>query len=175
MATALKLTGGGGITRRACDIYDSKEISGRIRAKVYKIARDSQGARLTYLKITGGRLRVKDVIGEGKADQIRIYSGNKHELAMEAEAGMVCAVTGLDHTYPGQGLGYESASDMPVLEPVLTYRIVLPEDADVQASLRNFKMLEEEEPSASYRLERKAGRDSCETDGRSPDRRIKKG
>ena len=87
----------------------AKKYPDEFGAKVYKIARIAR-ARLTYLKITGGRLRVKDVIGEGKADQIRIYSGNKHELVMEAETGMVCAVTGLDHTYPGQGLGYESAS-----------------------------------------------------------------
>lgn len=144
--SALKLTGVEELLEGLATFTTAKKYPDEFGAKVYKIARDSQGARLTYLKITGGRLRVKDVIGEGKADQIRIYSGNKHELAMEAEAGMVCAVTGLDHTYPGQGLGYESASDMPVLEPVLTYRIVLPEDADVQASLRNFKMLEEEEP-----------------------------
>lgn len=144
--SALKLTGVEELLEGLATFTTAKKYPDEFGAKVYKIARDSQGARLTYLKITGGRLRVKDVIGEGKVDQIRIYSGNKHELAMEAEAGMVCAVTGLDHTYPGQGLGYESASDMPVLEPVLTYRIVLPEDADVQASLRNFKMLEEEEP-----------------------------
>ena len=144
--SALKLTGVEELLEGLATFTTAKKYPDEFGAKVYKIARDSQGARLTYLKITGGRLRVKDVIGEGKADQIRIYSGNKHELVMEAEAGMVCAVTGLDHTYPGQGLGYESASDMPVLEPVLTYRIVLPEDADVQASLRNFKMLEEEEP-----------------------------
>ena len=144
--SALKLTGVEELLEGLATFTTAKKYPDEFGAKVYKIARDSQGARLTYLKITGGILRVKDVIGEGKADQIRIYSGNKHELVMEAEAGMVCAVTGLDHTYPGQGLGYESASDMPVLEPVLTYRIVLPEDADVQASLRNFKMLEEEEP-----------------------------
>ena len=144
--SALKLTGVEELLEGLATFTTAKKYPDEFGAKVYKIARDSQGARLTYLKITGGRLRVKDVIGEGKADQIRIYSGNKHELVMEAEAGMVCAVTGLDHTYPGQGLGYESASDMPVLEPVLTYRIVLPEDADVQASLRNFKLLEEEEP-----------------------------
>lgn len=144
--SALKLTGVEELLEGLAAYTTAKKYPDEFGAKVYKIARDSQGARLTYLKITGGRLRVKDVIGEGKADQIRIYSGNKHELVMEAEAGMVCALTGLDHTYPGQGLGYESASDMPVMEPVLTYRIVLPEDADVQASLRNFKLLEEEEP-----------------------------
>ena len=144
--SALKLSGVEELLEGLATFTTAKKYPDEFGAKVYKIARDSQGSRLTYLKITGGRLKVKDVIGESKVDQIRIYSGNKHELAQEAEAGMVCAVTGLDTTYPGQGLGIEKASDMPVLEPVLTYRIVLPEDADVQASLRNFKMLEEEEP-----------------------------
>lgn len=144
--SALKLSRVEELLEGLATFTTAKKYPDEFGAKVYKIARDSQGSRLTYLKITGGRLKVKDVIGESKVDQIRIYSGNKHELAQEAEAGMVCAVTGLDTTYPGQGLGIEKASDMPVLEPVLTYRIVLPEDADVQASLRNFKLLEEEEP-----------------------------
>ena len=144
--SALKLSGVEELLEGLATFTTAKKYPDEFGAKVYKIARDSQGSRLTYLKITGGRLKVKDMIGESKVDQIRIYSGNKHELAQEAEAGMVCAVTGLDTTYPGQGLGIEKASDMPVLEPVLTYRIVLPEDADIQDSLRNFKFLEEEEP-----------------------------
>ena len=117
-------------------------------AKVYKIARDDQGNRLTYLKITGGTLRVKEVLPdvEEKVNQIRIYSGAKYELVPSVRAGKVCAVTGPEDTCPGQGLGAEQASDMPVLEPVLTYRIVLPEDCDVHAMLRNLRQLEEEEP-----------------------------
>ena len=126
-------------------------------AKVYKIARDSQGARLTYMKITGGSLKVKDVIETGKgedsreavrekADQIRIYSGARYETVAEVSAGMVCAATGLAGTYPGQGLGKEASSDMPVLEPVLTYRLVLPDGTDVHAMLSSLKHLEEEEP-----------------------------
>lgn len=117
-------------------------------AKVYKIARDDQGNRLTYLKITGGTLRVKEVLPdvEEKVNQIRIYSGAKYELVPSVRAGQVCAVTGPEDTCPGQGLGAEQASDMPVLEPVLTYRIVLPEDCDVHAMLRNLRQLEEEEP-----------------------------
>ena len=117
-------------------------------AKVYKIARDDQGNRLTYLKITGGTLSVKEVLPdvEEKVNQIRIYSGAKYELVPSVRAGQVCAVTGPEDTCPGQGLGAEQASDMPVLEPVLTYRIVLPEDCDVHAMLRNLRQLEEEEP-----------------------------
>ena len=117
-------------------------------AKVYKIARDPQGNRLTYLKVTGGELKVKETLPEieGKVNQIRIYSGDKYELVQNAQAGIVCAVTGLEGTYPGQGLGAESDSDIPVLEPVLTYRIELPEECDVHAMLLNLRQLEEEEP-----------------------------
>ena len=128
-------------------------------AKVYKISRDDQGNRLTYLKVTGGTLSVKEVlpdIGE-KVNQIRIYSGAKYELVSSVGAGQVCAVTGPENTYPGQGLGAEQASDMPVLEPVLTYRIVLPEDCDVHAMLRNLRQLEEEEPELHIMWEEASG------------------
>ena len=117
-------------------------------AKVYKISRDTQGARLTWMKITGGVLRVKEILPgtEEKINQIRIYSGEKYELIQQVEAGRVCAVTGPESTRPGQGLGAETASGMPVLEPVLTYSLELPEECDVHAMLRNLRQLEEEEP-----------------------------
>ncbi len=128
-------------------------------ARVFKIARDAQGNRLTYLKITGGSLKVKMLLsnekeaGEGKeelweekAEQIRIYSGNSFEAVKEAKAGIVCAVTGLSHTYCGQGLGIEAHTFLPVLEPVLTYKIELPEDCNVHSMLIKLKELEEEEP-----------------------------
>jgi len=111
------------------------------------------------MKITGGTLKVKDLlttskgnvaagdeIWEEKADQIRIYSGAKFELAKEAPAGTVCAVTGLSHTFPGQGLGVTENSNMPVLEPVLNYQIILPEGCDVHQMLKKLKELEEEDP-----------------------------
>lgn len=128
-------------------------------ARVFKIARDAQGNRLTYLKITGGSLKVKMLLsnekeaGEGKeelweekAEQIRIYSGNSFEAVKEAKAGSVCAVAGLSHTYCGQGLGIEAHTFLPVLEPVLTYKIELPEDCNVHSMLIKLKELEEEEP-----------------------------
>ena len=128
-------------------------------ARVFKIARDAQRNRLTYLKITGGSLKVKMLLsnekeaGEGKeelweekAEQIRIYSGNSFEAVKEAKAGSVCAVTGLSHTYCGQGLGIEAHTFLPVLEPVLTYKIELPEDCNVHSMLIKLKELEEEEP-----------------------------
>lgn len=131
------------------DLYmKEKTYPAEFGAKVYKIARDNQGNRLTYLKVTGGRLKVKDVV-EGlneKVNQIRIYSGEKFEAVQEVEAGRVCAVTGLENTRPGQGIGAEEESDLPVLEPVLTYQILLPDDCDVHRMLLNLKILEEEEP-----------------------------
>ena len=115
-------------------------------AKVYKIARDEQGNRLTFLKVTGGCLNVKEELLEEKVNQIRIYSGAKSETAGQVKAGEVCAVTGLSKTYPGEGIGCESESFLPVLEPVLTYQIRIPQDCDVHKMLQNLKQLEEEEP-----------------------------
>lgn len=123
-------------------------------AKIFKISRDEQGNRLTHLKITGGILRVKAVLSnqsgkahwEEKVNQIRIYSGNKFETVNEAAAGCVCAVTGLTKTYPGQGLGIEEASVMPLLEPVLNYRIGLPEGCEPAAAFVKLRQLEEEDP-----------------------------
>ena len=127
-------------------------------AKIYKITRDNQGERLTHMKITGGTLKVKSVLsngrpgetGEGiwqeKVNQIRIYSGEKYTMVSEVKAGTVCAVTGLTATYPGQGLGSEQASDMPVLEPVLSYRIGLPTEVNVHQALLQLRQFEEEEP-----------------------------
>ena len=116
-------------------------------AKVFKISRDNQGNRLTHLKVTSGVLHVKDSWGEEeKVNQIRIYSGAKFESVKEAAAGCICTVTGPLHTHPGQGIGSEPASELPMLEPVLTYRILLPFDSDVHKCLQQFKQLEEEEP-----------------------------
>lgn len=115
-------------------------------AKVYKIARDEQGNRLTFLKVTGGCLNVKEELLEEKVNQIRIYSGAKYETAGQVKAGEVCAVTGLSKTYPGEEIGCESESFLPVLEPVLTYQIRIPQDCDVHKMLQNLKQLEEEEP-----------------------------
>ena len=146
--SALHLQGVEELMNGICTYQMQKEYPAVFGAKVYKIARDGQGNRLTYLKVTGGTLKVKDVIGENgdKVNQIRVYSGEKYELLSEADAGKVCAVTGLAETYPGQGLGAEKDSELPILEPVLTYRIILPDDCNVHTMLRDLKLLEEEEP-----------------------------
>lgn len=124
-------------------------------AKVFKITRDEQGTRLTHLKITGGSLKVKTLLtGQNqenevwaeKVNQIRIYSGAKFQVTEEAFSGMVCTVTGLTQTRPGEGLGEEPPSEVPVLEPVLTYRVVLHPEHDAHTALAKLRLLEEEEP-----------------------------
>lgn len=119
-------------------------------AKVFKISRDDKGERLTFLKVTGGKLVVKMPVNlvdkEEKVNQIRIYSGAKYETVNEVEAGGVCAVTGLVSSYIGQGFGVEKGTAAPFLEPVLTYQMILPDGADTTKVLRELKQLEEEEP-----------------------------
>lgn len=125
-------------------------------ARVFKIARDPQGNRLTYMKITGGSLRARSVIGylpkggesclEEKANMLRIYSGEKFEPTDEVTAGGVCAVLGLSATYPGQGLGFEKDFFKPMLEPVLTYRVLLPAEISPVEFLPKLRQLEEEDP-----------------------------
>ncbi|MCC8107225.1 MAG: TetM/TetW/TetO/TetS family tetracycline resistance ribosomal protection protein [Clostridiales bacterium] len=200
----------------------SKEYPDEFGARVFKITRDAQGNRLTHMKITGGTLRVKDVLtnrrkgespgsgGKGensgtdglservggavweeKVNQIRIFSGAGYEAVSEAGAGSICAVTGLDHTYAGEGLGAEPEGELPVLEPVLSYRIELletpprcasaaertridrnaahlagaPEGTDVHQAFRQLKQLEEEEPQLHITWVSGAGRHM--TDGGS--------
>ena len=157
-----------GIVQLAPEIHYPEEFG----AKVYKIARDSQGTRLTYLKVTGGSLRVKDVLADTgeKINQIRLYSGEKFETPQEVYAGQVCAVTGPEQTKPGQGLGAEEASELPILEPVLTYSLELPDGCDVHQMLINLRRLEEEEPELNIIWEEGNRGDICSPDGRGADR-----
>ncbi|MGN1305395.1 MAG: NYN domain-containing protein [Oscillospiraceae bacterium] len=133
--------------------YTSQPVFGsEFGAKVFKIADDGQGNRLSYMKITGGSLKVKDVVSDHnkkwseKVNHIRIYSGVKYQTVDEAVPGTVCAVTGLSKTVSGQGLGAEHNSFSPVIEPVLSYRIDLPPDVDAHTALSRLKILEEEDP-----------------------------
>lgn len=123
-------------------------------AKVFKITRDPQGGRLTHVKITGGSLAVKTALRGGsgesawteKVDQIRIYSGTKFQTTDRAEAGTICALTGLTSARPGDGLGAEQASQQPFLEPVLNYRLQLPDGCDPHTVMPKLNQLEEEDP-----------------------------
>lgn len=156
--SALKVTGVDEFMRGIMNYTEvaTESEKAKFGAKVYKISRDDQGNRLTYIKVTSGCLKVKDLLSgrdrrkekdwEEKINQIRIYSGAKFETVNQAERGMICAVTGLSQTYPGEGLGIERDSDIPILEPVLTYQIQLPEDCEVHSMLEKLRQLEEEEP-----------------------------
>ena len=123
-------------------------------ARIYKIGRDEQGSRLSFLKVTGGSLKVKQLLHgerdgknwEEKADQIRLYSGGSFETVQEAEAGTVCAVTGLSETYAGEGLGIEEKGPAPALEPILTYQLLPPDGCNLPELLQKLRRLEEELP-----------------------------
>lgn len=138
---------------RGIETYSIYPVYGEnFGARIYKISRDAQGNRLTHMKITGGSLKVKmpltnqGNVWEEKADQIRIYSGAGYKTVNEAEAGMICAVTGLNYTEAGEGLGIEYQTYSPFLEPVLTYEIQLPSECNVHDMFLKLKQLEEEEP-----------------------------
>jgi len=136
---------------------------GEFAARVFKIAEDKQGKRLTFMKITGGSLKVKDVIKSDKnvsfekADGIRIYSGDKFTPADEAPAGTVCAVTGISFASPGDGLGAEKNSFAPVLRSVLTYKVILPEGIDSHSALEKLRILEREDPQLGVEWEPSSG------------------
>ena len=144
--SALKLDGIELLLNAMANLTKNKSYSDEFGARVYKISRDSQGNRLTHMKVTGGVLKVKDVINDEKVNQIRIYSGNKFETKDSVKAGEVCAVTGLENTRPGQGIGDQEGESIPVLEPVLTYQIILPEGCDAHNTFNKLKQLEEEDP-----------------------------
>ena len=171
--SALKLTGVQELLAGIAKWTEEKQYPETFGARVFKIARDAQGGRLTYMKITGGSLKVKaqlrghilrrqeaggeaeDTLSgkdasagewEEKVNQIRIYNGTKFETVDAASAGTVCAVTGLTQTQAGDGLGAEDEQVVPLLEPVLTYRVELPEGSDLHKVLHQLRQLEEEEP-----------------------------
>lgn len=149
--SALKLTGievlmEGMARYMECPVYGAE-----FGAKVYKISRDEQGNRMTHLKITGGSLKVKAVLKhhsgkEEKVNQVRIYSGAGYQTVPEVAAGEICAVTGLEESYSGEGFGIEHDSELPILEPVLSYRLILPKDCNVHEAWSQLKQLEEEDP-----------------------------
>lgn len=127
-------------------------------AKVFKIVKEN-GIRLTYMKITGGFIKVKDILSgitdgnqwSEKINDIRVYSGEKFKSISEADAGCICAISGLNNTYPGQGLGFEMQSESPNLQPVLSYRIIIPENVNINQAYKMLKELEEEDPTLSLK------------------------
>lgn len=148
--SALRLEGVEAFIRGLTDYATAPVYPQEFRAKVFKISRDEKGNRLTHMKITGGRLKVRDVLSNGtweeKVNQIRIYSGRKYRAVSKADAGTVCAVAGLTRSRPGDGLGGEETSGRPVLEPVLTYQVIPPEGCDPKVILPKLRQVEEEDP-----------------------------
>ena len=188
--SALKLQGVDSLLDALAAYTKNRPYPQEFAAKVFKITRDEQGNRLTHMKITGGLLKVRDTLSgavlregepekwEEKANQIRIYSGMKFEAVREAAAGTVCAVTGLSHTKPGEGLGAEPDSALPVLEPVLTYQVLPPAGGDVHTEKKHTipvgKGAEQDaapagrrRTAASYYMERAAAGNPGTADGRN--------
>ena len=130
--------------------------AGPFGARVYKIGRDALGTRLTFLRVTSGELAVKDMAGDEKADQIRLYSGDKYELTERVQAGDICAVTGLSESMPGMGLGCEKQAARPVLEAVMTRALILPPDVSAPSFFRKIRVLEEEDPALRLLWDEKA-------------------
>ncbi len=157
--SALKLTGVREFMEGLRRYTKMPQYGDRFAARVFKITRDMQGNRLTHIKITGGSLQVRDTVSydkEGeqkqeKINQIRLYSGEKYETAKLAAAGEICAVAGLTETFAGQGLGAETDTVLPLLEPVLNYQILLPESVNPAVILPKLRLLEEEDPGLHIR------------------------
>ncbi|MBR4888392.1 MAG: NYN domain-containing protein [Clostridia bacterium] len=147
---ALKLEGIEPFLRGLQEFAPTSPAMEELAAKVYKISRDEQGVRLTHMKVTGGTLRVRDTLKgadwEEKITQLRVYSGAKYKAVEEALPGDIVAAVGLTRTAPGLGLGAEKQGHTPALEPVLTYRVILPVGYDAMKALQQFRQLEEEEP-----------------------------
>ncbi len=144
--SALKLDGVVEFLQGVEQFTSVSEYGNEFGARVFKITRDNQGNRLTHLKITGGNLQVKDEIDDEKINQIRFYSGTKFQAKEAAQAGEICAVTGLNKTFAGQGLGVEKEKQDALLKPVLIYGIVLPPEQDVHQAYLKLRQLEEEDP-----------------------------
>ncbi|MBR5614028.1 MAG: TetM/TetW/TetO/TetS family tetracycline resistance ribosomal protection protein [Clostridia bacterium] len=147
--TALKMQGVEEFLKAFARLTVQSPASSEFGAKVFKIGQDDKGQRLTYMKITGGTLRVKDVLrdeaGGEKVNEIRIYSGDKYQSTDAARAGCVCAVTGPAKTYAGQGLGFERDSEKLTAEPIFSYRLILPEGVDAATAMSKLRQLEQEE------------------------------
>lgn len=148
--SALKLEGVEELIRSISEYVITPSYPNEFGTRIFKVTRDNQGNRLTHMKVTGGKLKVKDVLikdkWEEKVNQIRIYSGTKFEAVNEVDAGTVCTVTGLSKSRPGDVLGIEKDSYVPVLEPVLFYKMILPQDYDPRVMLPKLREIEEEKP-----------------------------
>lgn len=157
--SALKIDGIGNLIFGLDTLTLEREYPEEFGARVYKIMKGQDGSRLTFLKVTGGSLKNRDVLpdggGEVKISQIRIYSGDRFSAVQEVSAGQICAVAGLSESFAGQGFGYESEEILPVLVPALRYRVVLAQGEDPALRIRDFRTLEEESPELSVSWDEK--------------------
>ena len=150
--SALKLSGVDELLKTLDNYTCAPDYGSDFAARVYKISENPQGNRLTFMKITGGKLKVKEILispdnnNSEKVNQIRVYSGEKFTALQEADAGTVCAVTGVSFTHAGDGLGNERQAALPMLEPVLTYTVELPDNVDAHTALSKMRILEAEDP-----------------------------
>ena len=148
--SALKMTGIEALLDGLRELVPAPAYGDTFAARVYKISHDPQGARLTWMKITGGGLKVKSLLRTGaeeeKVNQIRLYSGARYRLAEEVSAGTVCAITGPAATRAGDGLGAESAAPSPLLTPVFSYQVLPAPGTDPVQLLSQLRQLEEEDP-----------------------------
>lgn len=154
--SALKLMGVEILLDAITEYAIEKEYPEEFGAIVYKITRDFQGTRLTHIKVTGGEVKNKMVIGEEKVNQIRIYNGIRFESVSDVGAGTVCALVGLNHTYVGQSLGEDHTAIPKVLEPVLSYEMILPEDIVPNMVMPKLKEMAEEFPELQLQWDEKA-------------------
>ncbi|MDD5900510.1 MAG: TetM/TetW/TetO/TetS family tetracycline resistance ribosomal protection protein [Lachnospiraceae bacterium] len=145
--SALRIKGIGELLHGLNTYIKSKDYPSEFGARVYKITRDAQGNRLTHLKVTGGRLSSRmSITDTEKVNQIRLYSGEKYTTVNELDAGEVCAVIGLESTFAGQSLGIDIPSNIPLLEPVMTYKLLIPDGTDPLLAIPKLRLLEEEDP-----------------------------
>lgn len=156
--SGLKLSGIEELLSGICEYLPEKRYTDTFGARVFKITHDKTGAKLTHLKLTGGELKIRDVLNVGGKDEkvstIRIYSGAKFRTAQSVTAGSVCTVLGLEGTYLGQGLGKEATDNTQTVEAVMSYRIILPEGRDPVSVMPKLKLLEEEEPLLDFTFNR---------------------
>ena len=156
---ALQLEGIAELLQSIDEYTNEKNYPKEFGAKVYKISRDSKGSRLTHMKITGGTLKVRAAVtgNREKITQIRVYSGEKYDSLESIEAGKICAVTGLNETYAGEGLGSVADTGKAMAVPVLVYKLILPEACNAADVFPKIKQLMEEDPALQMRWNDKLG------------------
>lgn len=155
--SALKGEGISYFLENLCRFVPKKDYPKEFGAKIYKIARDENGTRLSFAKITGGSLSIRDTFGDEKISQIRLYSGSKFKQVQSADAGTICAIAGLSATRAGDGLGFEVSNCEGLLEPILNCRIIMPDDEDPYKVYQNLLILQEEEPLLSVSRNEESG------------------